>query len=129
MIPSFNPEDNGQDPAIPAAQAMQSQLLKLFLNISGLFLKSSALVIQIAANTRAWHHFPENTGRFFSPNELLLHFSLPEERLESPRKALKSELKPSFSPASPMAVVARRWKCRISASQLPEPIDRTSVII
>lgn len=62
MIPSFSPKDNGQDRATPAAQAMKDQLLQLFLNIPGLFLESSALVIQIAANTRARHRFPENTG-------------------------------------------------------------------
>lgn len=62
-IPSFSPKDNGQDRAIPAAQAMKGQLLQLFLDIPGLFLKSSALVIQIAANTRARHRLPENTGR------------------------------------------------------------------
>lgn len=103
MIPSSNPKDNGQDRAIPAAPATQDQLLELFLNIPGLFLQSSGLVIPIAANTRAGQHFPENTGhrKISSPNELLLHFSFPEERLESPKKALKCELKPFIQPSSP----------------------------
>lgn len=39
---------------------MHDQLPELFVSITVLFLNSTVLVIQIAANTSTGHHFPEN---------------------------------------------------------------------